>query len=256
MDHKYQSNSAGPKTKSAFTQEEREALIVKYAYLVKYVANRMALKIPSNVLYDELVSAGSVGLIDAIDKFDPGRDVSIKTYAEYRIKGAIIDELRHMDWYTRSMRKKIQDIEQAIKSVETRENRPADDDEIAEALGLELDKYYRQLSDIYSATLLSMDEFIRDGDNQSSSKRSFTETLASPDDPHLNVQMEEMKHELAKTITTLTHKEQLVISLYYYDELTLKEIGEVLDLTESRICQIHTAALIKLKTRLNSKKSI
>ncbi|OQY52192.1 MAG: RNA polymerase subunit sigma-28 [Desulfobacteraceae bacterium 4572_89] len=227
----------------------REKTIVEYAYLVKHIASRFALRIPSSVLFDELISAGSLGLIDAVDKFDSSRHVSLKTYAQYRIKGAILDELRSMDTYSRSMRKKIQDITRATKKIEDEKCAPANDLEISEFLGLELETFQDMLRDIHGAAVLSLDEFIKTKKNEIFSKTSFHSGIKGEDNPADHFDREELKHVLAETIRTLTEKEQIVVSLYYYDELTLKEIGEVLSLTESRICQIHTAILIKLKTR-------
>jgi RNA polymerase sigma factor for flagellar operon FliA len=235
---------------SYFSPKEREEMIAKYAYLVKYLAGRIAAKIPSNVVFDELVSAGSMGLIDAVDKYDPKKNVGLKTYAQYRIKGAILDELRSMDWYSRSMRKKIQAIERAVHSVETREGRPAQDYEVADEMDQSLDNYFKILTDIHGAALLSLDDYVKNGDTGDESGTTFSDGVRSDDNPSDNLIHEEMKQMLAKAIRKLTEKEQMVISLYYYDELTLKEIGSVMELTESRICQIHTMALIKLKAKV------
>lgn len=235
---------------SYFSGREREEMIAKYAYLVKYLAGRVASRIPSNVVFDELISAGSLGLIDAVDKYDPGKNVGLKTYAQYRIKGAILDELRSMDWYSRSMRKKIQSIEKAIHAVETRKGQPASDIEIAEELDVTVDGYFKMLSDIHGAALLSLDDYIRNDDNEKSVSSTFSDGVRSEDSPSDNIMKKELKVVLAEAIRKLTEKEQVVISLYYYDELTLKEIGAVMELTESRICQIHTMALIKLKSKI------
>lgn len=238
--------------KKHFSQKEREEQIVKYAYLVKHIAGKMATRLPSSVLFDELVSAGCVGLIDAVDKFDPERDVNLKTYAAYRIKGSILDELRSMDWYSRSMRKKIRDIEKAVFTVESNKGGLADDNEIAEELGVELEKYHKTMAEIQATALLSLDEYLRDQENDSYTKKTFQNRIRSKDDPSENIAREELKKIVAKAIQNLSKKEQLVISLYYHDELTLKEVGKVLGLTESRICQIHTMALIKLKAKLKA----
>ncbi len=225
-------------------------MIVGYAPLVKHIAGRMAMRIPSSISFDELISAGCLGLIDAIDRFDPSKEVDLKTYAAYRIKGAILDELRSMDWYSRSMRKKMQLIERALMQVESREGRPAEDWEIADEIGIPLEDYYKLLSNIHGIGLFSLDEYIKDEDNDSLTKKSFQERILSDDDPSQNVVKNELKRHLTKAVQTLSEKEQMVISLYYYEELTLKEIGQILELTESRICQIHTLALIKLKSRM------
>ncbi len=229
---------------------DREKNIVEYAYLVKHIAARFAMRVPSSVFFDELVSAGSLGLIDAVDKFDPSKHVSLKTYAQYRIKGAILDELRSMDPYSRTTRKKIQDISRAVKSIEDRKKAPADDDEICRELGVSLDGYYDMLTTIHGAGVLRLDEFIKTRKNETYSQTSFQSGIKGDEDPADSFDQKELALVLAETIKTLTQKEQMVVSLYYFDELTLKEIGEVLSLTESRICQIHTAVLVKLKARL------
>lgn len=228
----------------------REKSIVEYAYLVKHIAARFSMRLPSSVFFDELVSAGSLGLIDAVDKFDPNKHVSLKTYAQYRIKGAILDELRSMDTYSRSMRKKIQDITKAVKKVEDQKGASATDDEICAELGVSLEAYYDMLTNIHGASVLSLDEFIKTKKNDTYSQTRFQSGIKGDDNPADCFDREELKFVLAQTIQTLTEKEQMVVSLYYYDELTLKEIGQVLSLTESRICQIHTAILVKLKARL------
>ncbi len=229
----------------------REESIVNYAYLVRYIASRFAMRLPASVLFDELMSAGSLGLIDAVGKFDPGKHVSLETYARYRIKGAILDELRSMDTYSRSMRKKIQDIARAAKTIEDEKGRPADDDEICEVLGVDLETYQNMLTDIHGAAVLSLDDFIKTK-NDISSQTRFQAGLRGEENPEDDFYRAELKSILVKAIKKLTEKEQMVISLYYYDELTLKEIGEVLSLTESRICQIHTAVLLKLHASLDS----
>jgi len=230
----------------------RETMIVEYAHLVKYIAARFAKRLPSSVLFDELVSAGSLGLIDAVDKFDPGRHVSIKTYAQYRIKGAILDELRSMDTYSRSMRKKIQDIAGATRDIENRTGEPASDSDVAEEMGLDLEAYQEMLTAIHGAAVLSLDDFIATKVNDTSSMTRFQSGLKGDGNPADDFDKEELKSVLAGAIKNMAQKEQMVVSLYYYEELTLKEIGQVLSLTESRICQIHTAALIKLKTRIQN----
>lgn len=231
-------------------EQWREDSIVEYSYLVRHIAARFAMRLPSSVFFDELVSAGSLGLIDAVDKFDPSKHVSLKTYARFRIKGAILDELRNMDTYSRSMRKKIQDINKAAKQVEDQKGSAASDEEISEVLGVSLEHYYDMLTSIHGASILSLDEFIRTRKNDTYSRTRFQSAIKGEENPETCFDREEFKSVLAKNIKTLSEKEQLVVSLYYYDELTLKEIGEVLSLTESRICQIHTAVLGKLKKKL------
>jgi len=242
-----QTKNRGNKTES---DAWREKTIVEYAYLVKHIASRFAMRVPSSVFFGELVSAGSLGLIDAVDKFDPSKHVSLKTYAQYRIKGAILDELRSMDTYSRSMRKKIQDITRAVKAIEERKGASPTDEEICRELDVSLETYHDMLTNIHGASVLSLDEFIKTKQNDTWSKTRFQSGIKEEDTPADSFDKEELKQIMAKTIKTLSRKEQMVVSLYYYDELTLKEIGEVLSLTESRICQIHSAVLLKMKARL------
>lgn len=232
-------------------RDERAALIAEYAPLVKFLANRMAMRVPPSVSLDDLISAGLMGLLDAIDKFDSARDVQFKTYAEFRIKGSILDELRSLDWVSRSTRRQIHDLERAIVSVQERLGRPADDEEIAQELGVNLEEFHRILCKARGVDLLSLDEFIAGsaGDSGENGK-TYKSLIQGEDDPAANLMAGELRDVAASAIQTLTEKEQLVISLYYYDELTLKEIGEVLNLTESRISQIHTKAIIKLRAKL------
>ncbi|MFA5906075.1 MAG: FliA/WhiG family RNA polymerase sigma factor [Desulfobacula sp.] len=243
MKNKYQGNKT---EKDAW----REKSILEYAYLVKHIAARFAMRLPSSVFFGELVSAGSLGLIDAVDKFDPSKHVSLKTYAQYRIKGSILDELRSMDTYSRSMRKKIQDITRAVKAIEEQKGSSATDEEICSELNVSLETYHDMLTHIHGASVLSLDEFVKTKQNDTYSKTRFQSGIKEEENPADSFDKEELKQMIAETIKTLNEKEQMVVSLYYYDELTLKEIGEVLSLTESRICQIHTAVLQKLKARL------
>ncbi|MCD6138736.1 MAG: FliA/WhiG family RNA polymerase sigma factor [Deltaproteobacteria bacterium] len=230
---------------------ERRALIVEYAPLVKLLANRMAMRLPPNVSVDDLIGAGMMGLLDAIDKFDGSRNVQFKTYAEFRIKGAMLDELRSMDWVPRSTRAKIHSMEQAVATIEGKFGRPASDSEIAEQMGIELEAYYDILNKARGIELLSLDDYIRDENNMESSK-SFRALFQGDDDPVRQMMARELRAVIADAIKKLSDKERIVISLYYYDELTLKEIGKVLGLTESRISQIHAKAIIKLRAKLKS----
>jgi len=229
---------------------ERTSLIVEYASLVKLLASRLAMRVPPSVSLDDLVSAGIMGLLDAVDRFDPSRNVQFKTYAEFRIRGAMLDELRNLDWVPRSTRKKIHDMEKAILAVEGRMNRPAEDEEIAEELGVDLQSYYNILKTARGIELLSLDRYIKDEKDNTESKKSFKSLIKGDDDPGNHLMASELKAIIAKAIRALTRKEPMVISLYYYDELTLREIGEVMGLTESRISQIHTKAVVKMRAKL------
>ncbi len=233
-------------------KEERFELIARHAPLVKFLANRIALRLPPSVSIDDLMSAGIVGLLDAIEKFDPSKGVQLKTYAEFRIKGAILDELRGMDWIPRSVRKKIREIEQAMMAVERKLGRPAEDSEIAEEMGIDLDTYFDMLKKAQGIELLSLDEYMECHKNNVESKRSYKNVIRGEHDTVNHIVTQELNGVIADGIRGLPKNEQMVVSLYYYDGLTLREIGEVMGLTESRISQIHTKTVIKLRTRLRS----
>jgi RNA polymerase sigma factor for flagellar operon FliA len=230
----------------------RNALMAEYAPLVKFLANRIAMRLPPNVSVDDLISAGSLGLLDAIEKFDPRREVQLKTYAECRIKGAILDELRSMDWMPRSIRKRVREMEQATAEVEQKLRRPARDSEIAGELGIDLDTYYDMLDAAQDLEVLSLDAYVDGPQDHCGSERSHKSLIRGEDDPVDHVMTQELKEVIARGIKALSKKEQIVVSLYYYDGLTLKEIGAVMGLTESRISQIHTKAVAKLRSRLRS----
>jgi RNA polymerase sigma factor for flagellar operon FliA len=243
---------AGFKRSRASDKAERGALIARYAPLVKLLANRMAMRLPPSVSVDDLISAGIMGLLDAIEKFDPSKEVQFKTYAEFRIRGAILDELRSMDWIPRSIRKKVREMEQAIIAVERKLRRPAEDSEIAGHMGVDLDTYYDMLDKARGVDLLSFDEYVDSHKDNFESKKSFKSLIRGDYDPIDHIMSQELKEVIADGIKALREKEQMVVSLYYYKGLTLKEIGEVMGLTESRISQIHTKAIIKLRTRLRT----
>jgi len=223
----------------------REELILKYAPLVKYIADRMTMRLPPNISNEELISAGIVGLLDALDKFDSEMGTKFQTYAEHRIRGAILDELRKMDWIPRSIRKDIHRIEDAIMVLETRFGREPEDFEVAQEMGIDIDLFYRIIGRARGIGLLSLDEIMPDG-----STPKFTKHVSDTPSPFDELKVKEVKKIISKALVKLSKKEQLVISLYYYDELTLKEIAKVLGLTESRISQIHSKAIIRLRAKL------
>ena len=223
----------------------REDLILKYAPLVKYIAERTAIRLPPNISKEELTSAGIVGLLDALDKFDPEIGTKFHTYAEHRIRGAMIDELRKMDWVPRSIRKDIHRIEDAMIAAQSRLGRNPDDFEVAQEMGIDIDSYYKIINRAQGACLLSLDDVMPDGSTPRFAKQDLD--VLSPFD---EFKKKELKEIISKALSNLSKKEQLVISLYYYDQLTLKEIAKVLDLTESRICQIHSKAIITLRAKL------
>ena len=225
----------------------REELILKYAPLVKSIADRMAIRLPPHISNDELTSAGIVGLLDALDKFDPEMGIKFRTYAEHRIRGAILDELRKMDWVPRSVRKDIHKIEDAISCVQYKLGREPEDFEIAQEMGIDLETYYSKTSRTQGVGLLSLEALMPDGLTP-----IFAKQATDDPSPLEELKVKELKKVISNALLTLSEKEQLVISLYYYDELTLKEIARVLSLTESRISQIHSKAIIRLRAKLKS----
>lgn len=227
------------------TEDLRNELIRKYAPMVKYFAERFAARVPPNISIDELTSAGMVGLFNALGNFDPEKGFKFETYAACRIKGAILDELRKMDWVPRSVRREAQEIEEAFLSLQVKLDREPDDAEVAQALGVDLENYYKMLQRTQGVRLISLDEI------KSSSAGSLFDSIESDQSSPLDeVKKKELKSVISEVLSMLPEKEQLVLTLYYYEELTLKEIGSVMDLTESRISQIHSKVIISLRSKL------
>lgn len=235
---------------SCLSTQQRSDYIEKYSPLIRYVADRLATRLPSHISKDDLVSSGILGLIDAVDKFDPTRNIQFKTYAEFRIKGAMLDELRSLDWVPRSVRKKSSQVEKAYQVIESELGRPATDEEVAGSLGLNLDDFHRLLHEVKGLSMVDVESFR--GGNLNQTRTDLFEILA--DEDTLNalevLGLTEVKSVVAEAITGLPEKERLVVAMYYYEELTMREIGEVLGYTESRISQLHTKALLRLKARL------
>ena len=231
-------------------REIRDFLAEKYAPLVKYVAGKVAIGMPQNVEFDDLVSYGSFGLLDAIEKFDPDRDIKFKTYAMTRIRGAVFDELRSIDWIPRSIRQKAKQLEETIAMLENKMGHTVDDEDIAKELNISTDELQSLLTKISGTSIISLNDIWYLGDDND--EVSFMETLESPANlnPDSLIEKEEIKAVIVEAIKQLPDKEKKVIVLYYYEDLTLKEIGEVLDVTESRISQLHTKAIMRLRGKL------
>jgi RNA polymerase sigma factor for flagellar operon FliA len=233
------------------TPDARERLILNYAPLVKFVAGRVAAGLPQNIEQADLVSYGIFGLIDAIDKFDPARGFKFETYAISRIKGAIIDELRSIDWVPRSIRAKARSIERAYSKLENELRRSPDDNEVAAELGMSQVELDQTLSQISFTGLVALDEILGGGSTDRTGSATLGESIADGrHDPVESFEVDEMKHLLADLINRMADRERLVLTLYYYEGLTLAEIGNVLGVTESRVCQIHTKAILQLRARL------
>lgn len=233
------------KTKSS---EIREKIILEYAPLVKLVAGRLSMYLGYNVEYDDLVGYGIFGLIDAIDKFDSLKAVKFETYASLRIRGAILDQIRKMDWIPRTIRQKQKRIDMAIKEVETMQGRNATDDEIAKSLGITDDEYLDWQSQMKVTGVVSLNEFMEQGSEIPADQNSQSRF----EGPEEVLEKDELKKMLMQALELLTEKEKKVILLYYYEELTLKEISRVLEVSESRISQLHTKALQKMKTKMGN----
>jgi RNA polymerase sigma factor FliA len=229
----------------------RERLILHYSPLVKYVAGRVGVGLPPNIEQADLVSYGIFGLIDAIVKFDISRAIKFETYAISRIKGAIIDELRAIDWIPRSVRYKAREVEKAYAALESRLHRSPTEPEVATELGISLDDLHTIFSQVSFVNVIALDELLNVG-GERGDKLSLVDTLedTKAEDPVQAFETEETKYLLARAINTLPEREKIVVTLYYYEGLTLAEIGQVLGVTESRICQMHTKAVLQLRGKL------
>ncbi len=229
------------------SQDLRDQLIVHYSPLVKYVAGRVAVGLPQSVEQADLISYGIFGLIDAIDKFDPERGYKFETYAIARIKGAIMDELRSIDWVPRSVRAKARAVERAYAKLEAEMHRAPTDEELAEDLGMSESQLQQLLGQISLVGLVALDEVLSVGGEGVTLGDTIPDAQAGPVGTY---EVEEMRQILADSITHMPEREKIVLTLYYYEGLTLAEIGQVLGVTESRVCQIHTKAVLQLRSRL------
>ncbi len=239
---------------AAFQETEsatvRGKLIQNYLYLVRYVAGKMAMSVPPSVEIDDLVSAGVVGLMDAVGKFDPGRDTKFETYAVARIRGAIVDDLRSLDWVPRSVRRKARMVEEAYSRLENELGRAADDEEISKKLNMSVSAFKSIVDEIISAGLLSLDDFVGSQDGERTTRIIDLVCSKEGGSPSTSLEIEEMREILAEAIMNLPEKERTVVALYYYEDMTLKEIGRTLGVSESRVSQIHTKAMLRLRGRL------
>src|ERR1700692_3191908 len=237
--------------KATADERARERLVVAYSPLVKYVAGRMGSGLPGHVEEADLISYGLGGLISAIERCDLSREIKFETYAITRIRGAIIDELRNLDWVPRSVRARAREIERANMKLEAKLQRAPTDEEMASELGVELNDFQETLLQISNSTIVALDELwsVQDATGDSV---SLLDTLADRDapDPQQLVDQSELRHRIAQAIAALPEREKLVVALYYYENLTLREIGEVLGVTESRVSQLHTKAVLRLRSKL------
>jgi len=226
-------------------KDQRDQRILDNLPLVKRIAYHLVSRLPSSVQLDDLIQAGMVGLIEAAKHYDPSQGASFETYAGIRIRGAILDEVRHADWSPRSLHRKLRQVSGAMRDIENLTGRDAKDNEVAERLGISLDEFHTIMRDSASTRLFSLDQEDEDGHSQ------VMNLISAEKEPLMALQKEGFKQALAKTISELPEREQMVMSLYYNEELNLKEIGQVLDISESRVCQIHGQALSRVRIKLS-----
>lgn len=234
-------------------QAIKEQLIMEYAGLVKYVAGRLSVYFGSNVEYDDLVGYGVFGLIDAIDKFDLNKNVKFETYASLRIRGAIIDSIRDQDWAPRSLRKKSKDIERAYIEIENELGHSATDQEVAEKLGITTDELNKLLQEVNMSQMISLEDYLEQNHETGFDPLSLDK---DDDQPEARIETEELKKMLADAIEKLPEKERMVVTLYYYEELTLKEISLIMKVSESRVSQLHTKAILRMRGKLDRLQSV
>jgi len=234
------------------TTENREEVIKRYSPMIKYVANRIAMRLPPHIEVDDLISVGVLGLMDAITKYDSSRGAKFKTYAEFRVRGAILDELRAMDWVPRSIRQKASNVDKVVQSLQAKLSRAPEDEEVAKEMGISLDQFHDTLNETKSLPVFGLEDL--GIAKESGEQQSLLDCLAgkADADPQTQIRLIELKEIIAKAIDALPEKERLMVSLYYYEELTMKEIGAVLEITESRVSQIHSKAVYRLRTKLKA----
>jgi len=224
--------------------QSKSELVEQHAALVKRIAYHLIARLPSSVDVEDLIQAGMIGLLDASHQFDATQGASFETYAGIRIRGAMLDEIRRNDWAPRSVHRKAREISATMQEIEQREGRNASDTEVAQAMGLNISEYHQQLQDSTGHQLFSLDEF---SDNDEAHAHPISSSPAAPDE---EVQQDDFQQAMVQAIDTLPERERLLMSLYYNDELNLKEIGEVLGVSESRVSQIHSQTVIRLRSKL------
>lgn len=231
------------------TAQQKDKLIMEYAPLIKFIAQKIAVRLPSNIELDDLISSGVIGLMDAMEKYDPTRDNKFKTYAEFRIRGSILDELRAQDWVPRSVRDKAKLLDRTIIRLEAELGRSPNEDEICESLSISKEEYYEMLHQVRPVSVLSIDE---SATFSNVDKKSILNLLegAKLNNPFNQLNLKSVKEVVTQAIEELPERQRLVLSLYYYEDLNLKEIGQVLRVTESRVSQLHAQAVARLRAKL------
>ncbi len=232
------------------TPEQKDKLIMEYAPLIKFIAQKIAIRLPSNIELDDLISSGVIGLMDAIEKYDPTRDNKFKTYAEFRIRGSILDELRAQDWVPRSVRDKAKLLDRTLIQLEAELGRSATDEEIAEKLEISIEEFYDLVNQVKPVSVLSIDE---QATFSTVDKQSILNLLdgCKINNPFNQLNLKSVKEIVTQSIEDLPERQRLVLSLYYYEDLNLKEIGRILRVTESRVSQLHAQAITRLRAKLS-----
>ncbi len=230
----------------------RDQLIIEYSSLIKYIAQKIAARLPANIELDDLMSSGVIGLMDAMDKYDVSRDNKFKTYAEFRIRGAILDELRAQDWVPRSVREKAKILERCYARIEHQKGRQATDEEVCQDLKMNQEEYHDLLNQVRTVSLLSYDDLSHFSKADRRALHGSGESGNKTTTPFSEINTAYLKKIISNAIQDLPEKQRLVLSLYYYEDLNLKEIGKVLDVTESRVSQLHTQAVLRLKGKLRN----
>jgi RNA polymerase sigma factor for flagellar operon FliA len=234
---------------SKLSSVQREKLIMEYAPLIKFIAQKIAIRLPPNIELDDLISSGVIGLMDAIEKYDPTRDNSFKTYAEFRIRGSILDELRAQDWVPRSVRDKAKLLDRTLVNLEQEMGRAPTDEEVAAKLEVSMDEFYELVNQVRPVSLLSIDDAATFSNVDKKSILNLLEGCKL-NNPFNQLNLKAVKDIVTKSIQELPEKQRLVLSLYYYEDLNLKEIGKVLRVTESRVSQLHAQAITRLRAKL------
>jgi RNA polymerase sigma factor for flagellar operon FliA len=226
----------------------RDTLVMEYLQNVKFIAYKIASRVPPHVEVDDLINSGIIGLIDAAERFEPGRNIKFSTFADQRIRGEILDSLRDLDWVPRSLRQKKRQIESAFQAIEQETCRAATDEEVAEHLGMSLNELHKTLDELKGVSLGTF------ADRETTDGESIIDIIPDPDadDPHVLLQENEVRSILKDAIAMLPEKERQTVQLYYFDELNMKEIGTILNITESRVSQLHTKAMLRLRWRLRN----
>lgn len=236
-----------------FTLEDKQQLIVEYTPLIRLIAQKIAMKLPPNIDLDDLISSGVIGLMDAIQKYDSSRDNQFKTYAEFRIRGSILDELRSQDWVPRSIREKSKVLERVYRRLEQKNGRRGTIREIAKELKMNLAETHDLLKQVTSVSIIAMEDDVRQFPFQDRKTLLGMLEQMRANNPHFQANIKDIKQEIQRSLQELPENERLVMALYYYEDLNLKEIGAILDVTESRVSQIHSQAVARLQTKLKKR---